>query len=237
MFTTPLLALLCAVPVLGEAGESCRSDSDCEASLSCVASTCSARRLPPVPVDAPARVESPAPEAQRTASEEAPKSQYSGTHFFLGAMGGVGWMWSNSQSRIYDAPLSFSADGPMFQGELRAGVLFGRFELAAELAPFSVLTFPYGTFSQHATAAVSAGWMLGLYEREHFSMSLPIRVRGGALVSRVTGGALVGASVGVAFRFGSAVVEARLLAGEHRQLISNGAITSLPLNLSFSWIF
>lgn len=178
-----------------------------------------------------------APVEQAVVEEVQPQSLYSGTHFFLGAMGGVGWMWSNSESRIYDAPLSFSANGPMFQGELRAGVLFGRFELAAELAPFSVLTFPYGTFSQHATAAVSAGWMLGLYEREHFSISLPIRVRGGALVSRVTGGALVGGSVGVAFRFGSAVVEARLLAGEHRQLISNGAITSLPLNLSFSWIF
>lgn len=49
MLTAPLLAFLCAVPVLGEAGESCRSNADCEPSLSCVAATCTARRLPPVP--------------------------------------------------------------------------------------------------------------------------------------------------------------------------------------------
>lgn len=125
----------------------------------------------------------------------------------------------------------------MFQGEVRVGVLFGRFELAAELAPFSVLAFPSGTLSQHATAAVSAGWMLGLYEREGFSISLPIRARGGLLITRVAGGGLVGASAGLALRFGNAIVEARLLGAEYRALSTNSNIGSLPLNLSFSWIF
>lgn len=170
-------------------------------------------------------------------AEEAPKSLYSGVHFFLGAMGGAGWMWSNSSSRLYDAPIAFSANGLMLQGELRGGVLFGRFELAAEVAPFSVLAFPYGTLSQHATGAISAGWMLQLHEREGFGISLPIRARGGLLITRVGGGALVGASIGLALRFGSAVLEARLIGAEYRALVDGSSIGSLPLNLSFSWIF
>lgn len=246
MLTTPLIALLSAVPVLGEAGESCRTNADCEPSLSCVARTCTARPLPPVPTVTPAPVVAPtpastvdAPAVDTTTVEEnpAPAGHFSGVHFLLGALGGVGWMWSNSSRALYDAPIVFSADGPMFQGEVRVGVLFGRFELAAELAPFSVLAFPSGTLSQHATAAVSAGWMLGLYEREGFSISLPIRARGGLLITRVAGGGLVGASAGLALRFGNAIVEARLLGAEYRALSTNSNIGSLPLNLSFSWIF
>lgn len=124
----------------------------------------------------------------------------------------------------------------MLQGEARIGVLFGRFELAAEVAPFSVIGFANGASSQHAIGAVSAGWMLGLYEREGFSISLPIRARGGLFLTQRGGGFIVGGSVGVAFRFGNALLEARLLGVEHRNWWAAN-ITSVPFNLGFSWIF
>lgn len=232
MFTTPLLALLCAVPVLGEAGESCRSDSDCEASLSCVASTCSARRLPPVPERAPvaAPVEEPSP------VEEGPQPHFSGVHFFLGVMGGAGPMWASATTTLYDALLSFSASGLMLHSEARIGVLFGRFELAAEVAPLSDIGFANGASSHHGIGAISAGWMLGLYEREGFGISLPIRARGGLFLTPRGGGSIVGASIGVAFRFGHALLEARLLGVEQRSWWAAN-ITSVPFSLGFSWIF
>lgn len=184
MLTTPLLALLCAVPVLGEAGESCRSDADCEASLSCVASTCTARRLPPVPTVAPAPVVAPtveAPAVDTTSVEEnpAPAGHFSGVHFLLGAMGGAGPMWSSALMWLHDTQIPFSATGMLAQGELRIGVLLGRLELAAELAPGSTGSFVEGVVGQHGSGAISAGWMLPLYERDGFSVSLPVRVRGG----------------------------------------------------------
>ncbi len=145
-------------------------------------------------------------------------------------------MWTSSFTSLYDAPLSFSANGMMLQGEARLGVLFGRFELAAEVAPFSVIGFANGASSKHGIGAVSAGWMLGLYEREGFSISLPIRARGGLFLTQRGGGFIVGGSVGVAFRFGNALLEARLLGVEHRNWWASH-ITSVPFNLGFSWIF
>lgn len=236
MLTTPLLALLTAVPVLGEAGESCRTDADCMPSLLCVASTCESRPLAPVP-DVSRAVEPVAPvEALAETAPEAPRGHFTGVHFFLGATVGAGPMWSKGSAVLFDAPIEFSAIGAIAQAEARIGVLFGRFELAAELAPGSVGSLVYGVSAQQITAALSTGWMLGLYEREAFSISLPIRVRGGGFLANRGGGLLAGASVGVALRFGNAVLEARLLGGEFRARTGTNVI-SVPFNLSFSWIF
>lgn len=168
-----------------------------------------------------------------------PKPQFSGVHFFLGAMAGAGPAWVSAGDWFGYHLVSFSALVPQVPTELRLGLLFGRFEVAAEVAPGSTLFFN-GSVHHHASAAVSLGGLIKLYEREDFSVSLPIRARGGLVLvprdSWASPGWVVGASAGVALRFGNALVEARLLAGEFRQ-VGAAAVVSLPFSLSFSWIF
>lgn len=122
------------------------------------------------------RQRSTPPPSKRT---QRPLVASSGVHFLLGAMGGAGPMWTSSFTSLYDAPLSFSANGMMLQGEARLGVLFGRFKDSRQRSHRSQSSAsPTGLSSKHGIGAVSAGWMLGLYEREGFSISLPIRARG-----------------------------------------------------------
>lgn len=151
-------------------------------------------------------------------------------------MGGAGPMWSSALLWLHDTQIPFSATGMLAQGELRIGVLLGRLELAAELAPGSTGSFVEGVVGQHGSGAISAGWMLPLYERDGFSVSLPVRVRGGVFATKMVAGALVGGSAGIALRFGGAVLEARLL-GVDARLRFSGNVFSMPFNLSFTWIF
>ena len=237
---TTLLGVLAAVPVLGEAGETCRSNADCLPSLACVASSCTERVAPPpLPVRAPV----PEVEAVRPAStneitdvavSDELKPPFSGVHFFVGAMAGAGPAWVNVSSWSTDRVVSFSTVVPQVPLELRLGLLLGRFELAAEVAPASTFFFN-GSVREQLTAALSVGGLIKLYEREDFGVSLPVRARGG-LAYVNTAGLMAGASVGLALRFGNALVEARLLSGEFR-MVNGGSIVSLPFNLSFSWIF
>jgi hypothetical protein len=237
---TILLGVLAAVPVLGEAGESCRSNADCLPSLACVASTCAERVVAPPPI--PVRVSTPPAEVVEPPSEvstdvalpEEPPAQFNGVHFFVGVMAGAGPAWVNANGWVNDRPVSFFAVVPQVPLELRVGLLLGRFELAAEVAPASTFFFN-GSVREQLTAALSVGGLIKLYERETFSVSLPIRARGGLAYANMPG-LMGGASLGLALRFGNALVEARLLSGELR-VLNGSAIVALPFSLSFSWIF
>jgi hypothetical protein len=246
MLTTPLIVLLSAVPVLGEEGESCRTDTDCLSSLACVAKTCTLRPVAPPPPrtrvepvrGAPMPVETSSPVAEAVADavpvDETPR-HFTGVHFVLGVMAGAGPMWTKSFGYLLGQPQEFDAFTAQIPMELRLGVLFGRFELMAEVAP-ATLALMAGPI-RHTSAALSAGFMLPLYENGDFSVSLPIRARGGLFLgSRGTGGLLVGGSAGVGLRFGRALVELRALA-EYRYFAPGSFTFGVPVELSFSWIF
>lgn len=241
MLTTPLIVLLSAVPVLGEEGESCRNDADCVSSLACISRTCSVRPVaPPVRparVDPlPPRAEEPTPAAEAVADavpvDETPR-HFTGVHFVLGAMAGAGPMWTMSSGHLLGQLQEFQALTAQIPMELRLGVLFGRFELMAEVAPATLALVASPV--RHTSVALSAGFMLPLYENGDFSVSLPLRARGGLFFGSRNGGLLVGGSAGVGLRFGRALVELRALA-EYRY-VANGFTFSAPVDLSFSWIF
>lgn len=118
--------------------------------------------------------------------------------------------------------------------ELRLGAHFGRFKLMAEVAPQTGLLARYTATAQF-TAALSAGWFFGLHENGDFSVSLPVKVRGGLFLARTTGGGVVGGSVGVALRWGRALLEFSA-GGEYRNLVS-GFNAAVPVQVGFSWIF
>ncbi|MBL8923130.1 MAG: hypothetical protein JNJ54_30045 [Myxococcaceae bacterium] len=247
MLTTPLIVLLSAVPVLGEEGESCRTDADCLSSLACTSRVCTprpapaappSRSVPSVPAEpAPSlRTEEPPPAAEvvteTSPADETPR-YFTGVHFVLGAMAGAGPMWTKSSGYLLGQPQEFEAFSAQIPMELRIGVLFGRFELMAEVAPatLALMAAPI----RHFSAALSAGFMLPLYENGDFSVSLPLRARGGVFLSSRNGGPLVGGSAGVGLRFGRALVELRALA-EYRHVWA-GSSFAVPVDLSFSWIF
>jgi hypothetical protein len=229
---TLLLGVLTAVPVLGEAGESCRNNADCIPSLTCQASTCSERVAEPPPV--PHRPWAPPPEQVLAADE--PNALFSGVHFFLGAMVGAGPAWVKTSTWANERSVSFSAVVPQIPVELRLGLLIGRFELAAEAAPASTFFFN-GTVRQQTSAALCVGALIKLLERENLNLSLPLRARSGVILGE-TGdpGGLLGASVGLAFRFGNTLVEGRLFAFEYRWR-GPASVTSLPFSFSVTTLF
>lgn len=235
MFTTPLLVLLSAVPVLGEEGESCRTSADCLSSLACIAKTCALRPVAPPPVRA-APPPGPEPVAElgagATPADEQPP-HFSGIHFVLGAMGGAGLMWTRDSASLFGEPVVFEATGAQLPMELRVGALFGRFELMAEFAPATLALVASAV--RHTSAALSAGVLFTLFERNDFSVVLPLRVRGGGYIGSRSVGALVGGGAGVGLRFGSALFELRASA-EYRDTIG-GSLVAVPVSLGFSWIF
>ncbi|MBL8921780.1 MAG: hypothetical protein JNJ54_23180 [Myxococcaceae bacterium] len=233
MLTTPLLLVLSAAPVLGEEGESCRTDADCLSSLVCVATTCAVPAVRAEPSIDGKRVEPPAAPATNVTSEAEAVSLFTGVHFVLGVMGGAGPMWSRSTPWLLDAPQEYEAFGVQVPLELRVGALFGHFELMAELAPWSMAIV--GVPRRQTSATLSAGWLLTLFERKDFSVSLPFRVRGGGYFGNLKGGLAVGGSIGVALRFGNALVELRGVAD--CRATTNNLNIAVPVNLSFSWIF
>lgn len=178
-----------------------------------------------------------APVEQAVVEEVQPQSLYSGTHFFVGVMGGAGPMWSSAMIWLQDDQALLSTQGVLGQIEARAGLVFGRFELALEVAPELAGALAMGISSRHSTASLSAGWSFVLHERDGFAVSLPIRVRAGGFFTSLNGvGGLAGCSAGVALRFGSAVLEARLLGAEYRVRWAAN-ILSVPFNLGFTWLF
>lgn len=234
MLTTPLLLLLSAVPILGEEGESCRDDADCASPLACVAKMCTLRAPSPLPqVSSPPERTEPAQVVTDATPVDEKPPHFTGVHFVLGAKAGAGPLWTASWVTVFDQAQDFGATTIHLPMELRVGALFGRFELMAELAP-ATLAFFAGPVRQ-SSAALSAGFMVPLYERNDFSVSLPLRVRGGGFISATTGGGLVGGSAGIGLRFGGALVELRATA-EHRRTWSSASF-SVPVDLSFSWIF
>ena len=119
-------------------------------------------------------------------------------------------MWSSTRIWLQDDQALLSTQGALGQIEARAGLMFGRFELALEVAPELAGALAMGITSRHSTASLSAGWSFVLHERDGFAISLPVRVRAGGFFTSLNGvGGLAGCSAGVALRFGSAVLEAR----------------------------
>lgn len=147
----------------------------------------------------------------------------------------MGPAWLNTGEWAGFRWVSFSSASGLIPIEVHAGILVGRFEVAAEVSPGLTLFF-YSNGRPHGSAALSLGGLIKLYETENFSISLPIRARGGGFLAGTQVGGLLGASVGVALRFGGALLEARLLTGEVRR-VGSALVTSLPFSLTASWIF
>lgn len=233
MLTTALTLALSAAPVLGEAGESCRADADCLPSLACIASTCTERRFIEAPVS---RQAAPVEQAQvvELAVVDEPTGPFTGIHFVLGARAGAGVLVTQISQVLYGEVATFSAVGLQAPAELRIGAHFGRFELMAEVAPQTVAVARYQVRTQFS-AALSAGWFIGLHENGDFSVSLPVRVRGGLFLTSTTGGGLVGGSAGIALRWGRAILEFSA-GGEYRDLVA-GFNAAVPVQVGFSWVF
>lgn len=253
MLSSLLVLSLSQLPVLGEAGESCRTDRDCEASLACVRMVCSpkpvAPRVEPIPsAPSPRVVSAPASEVKESAVEvkdsaEPPEtpSQFSGIHFFVGANVGAGPSFVQVHSADYGGAYrfaDFSGVTAKLPLELRLGVVFGKFEVALEGAPTSPVTG--STLSWLSSVGLSAGWLFRLHESSDFGIYLPARVRAGAFFQygRESIGVAGSANLGVGFRFGQVLLEARA-AIEVSQLSSRGLWTavSVPLTGSATFIF
>lgn len=215
------------VPLLGEVGESCRSDRDCEAALACVRSVCAPKPIaaeqprpiekpvgprdaPPLPVLPPSQPDEVAADVPSEVPEE--PLHFSGIHLFVGVSAGAGPMRINA-SQFLSSPIR----GGFFEGsavtvplELRVGLLFGRFEAAIEGSPSStVISGTQPTLL--SSAALSVGWLFKLYETADLSLYLPLRGHLGLThqASSEAVGPSGGGAVGVGLRVKQLLFEAR----------------------------
>jgi hypothetical protein len=252
-----LLLVLSQVSLLGEAGESCRTDADCAAPLACVRAVCTPRSMPaPVAPPAPARF-GPPPSSfgepppvpvrqtfpQASASQpvtpEPPPGQFSGIHVALGVQAGAGPAFVTATGLAVGATgkggyTTFGGVVPYVPVELRLAVLFGRFELAIEGAPMSTSMIGVRARSM-APLALSVGGLFKLYEQGSVGVFLPVRARGGLVIDPLAAGLFGGGSVGLGVRVGAAMFELKA-GGEYVYRFTSTAVV-VPITASATIVF
>lgn len=254
--TLSLLSLVVSQAGLGEAGESCRGDSDCEPSLACVRQVCAARSLTPARLEQSLAL-APPPNAQAEVGE-APKLEerasgpgpFDGTRFFVGVGGGggparvAGWVGFGE----HPSPALFfeSAGQAQVSASAKLGVLFKWFEISADLSPGAYLQVGRAA-NALARAAVNVGAWIRLYANEQLAVYLPLRVSLGVFGILVpsandspstfdVGGQVLGVGVGGRHFH----VEVGLLGGSWAQFAGrNRNVQQLTLNFAASalWFF
>jgi hypothetical protein len=231
-----LLLVLSQVSMLGETGESCRTDADCIASLACVRAVCSPRApvmapppvasptpMPPPPTPALAPTPRPPPPTRMESASQVvaeapieptpPPGQFSGVHFALGAQVGAGPAFIRSGTVA--VAQAAGVETRVFEGvatyvpiELRVALLLGRFEVAIEGAPLSSSMLAASPRSL-APVALSLGGLIKLHEQDSFGLYLPVRARGGLMLGMGGSGLFGGGSLGLGARFGALMLELR----------------------------
>jgi len=184
-------------------GASCRATSDCGGELACVAHVCTVRH----------QVSSVEwPRVSRVAEEDHPTEERSGFEL-KGVHPVFGLTWAAGPTSLGVAnDQRFALDGTV-QGSalfaLRAGVMFGRNELSAEVSP--------GTYAYYSNTGggafqfnVSYAHYLPLHEGRSVSVYWPVRLGAGAFTGNTDGMAFFQGRAdlfGVALRFGHLMVD------------------------------
>lgn len=163
-----------------------------------------------------------------------PPGQFSGVHFALGAQVGAGPAFVTAFSERLALWTNFGGSAVMAPIELRLALLIGRFELALEGAPGSTMIIGAGPRGL-ASASLSVGGLIKLYEQGDFGVYLPLRARGSLVFASFGVAPGLGASTGVGFRFGAFMLEAR---GAF-ELASWGTrvVTSIPITAAATYVF
>ena len=190
-------------------GRACEATSEC-GGLKCIQKRCTSGNAPP---------HGEGGEGGEGGGELSPSAkqwlgfQLEGTHPFVGLqwLGGPAWaLLTTGSGSLNDRNVQGA-----FLFSLRGGVLFGRHELALELAPFTDLPYNLGSaFFRGAAFRVAGnyGYYIPLMERESFGLYWPIKVGVGMVAGANNSQGLVyfegrGDFVGLAFRVGHLLID------------------------------